>query len=201
MTRRDELDPLDELRRTDPASGDRVSPASLARIRARVQENIVLEREQSSPSGAPPRRRWLFGLGAGVAVAAIALALVFGRGASTPGLVPGGSDGPAVGSCVEQYSLETLAGREWAFDGTVTSTSGDSVTFTVNDLFKGSFGTSVTLEAPGMAGTTISSAGGPTVTVGERYLVAGDDTFVWGCGFTQPYDPVVVAAWADALGS
>jgi hypothetical protein len=101
---------------------------------------------------------------------------------------------------VEQYSLGTLPNRDFAFDGTVTATSGENVTFAVNQRFGGSGPATVTLKAPGMAGTAITSAGGPNLTVGERFLVAGDDDFVWGCGFTQTYDPAVASQWADALG-
>lgn len=74
------------------------------------------------------------------------------------------------------------------------------MTFSVNEAFAGdaSAGDSVTLSAPGMSGTSITSAAGPSLTVGARYLVAGDDEFVWACGFTQPYDEAVAAEWAEA---
>jgi hypothetical protein len=32
-------------------------------------------------------------------------------------------------------------------------------------------------------------------------LVAGDDEFVWECGFTQPYSEDVAAEWEETLGS
>ena len=35
---------------------------------------------------------------------------------------------------------------------------------------------------------------------GERYLVAGDATCVWACGFTQLWDAAVAAQWSAALG-
>ena len=57
---------------------------------------------------------------------------------------------------------------------------------------------SITLTASGMTGTSVTSAGGPNLAVGERYLVAGDETFVWACGFTQAYDEGVAADWAEA---
>lgn len=47
----------------------------------------------------------------------------------------------------------------------------------------------VSLTASGMTGTSVTSAGGPNLAIGERYLVAGDGEFAWACGFTQPYDP------------
>ncbi len=59
----------------------------------------------------------------------------------------------------------------------------------------------VTLTAMGMTGTTISSVGGPSLLEGNRYLIAGDDHFVWPCGFSQPYQPDVAGQWAAALAS
>jgi hypothetical protein len=49
-----------------------------------------------------------------------------------------------------------------------------------------------------MTGTSITSAGGPSLAEGQRYLVAGDDTFIWACGFTQPYEAAVAADWEEA---
>jgi hypothetical protein len=74
------------------------------------------------------------------------------------------------------------------------------VTFTVGTSYLGPAAGSITLDAPGMTGTAITSSGGPNLIVGERYLVAGDDRFAWACGYTQPYDAVVAAEWAAALG-
>jgi hypothetical protein len=200
-------DPLDELRRNNPAQADDLPSASLARVRARTQEAISM--------GQRPRRERLPALaGLGAAVTAIALfaivALPRTGGTAPPSAppiavatpTPGASPttgGGGMASCIEQYSLDALKRRTFAFDGTVASISGDEVTFTVRDTYRGAAGATVTLTATGMTGTTSSSAGGPTLSVGERYLVAGDDRFVWGCGFTQPYDAGVAAAWADAL--
>ena len=193
------IDPLDELRRANPVEADQVPSANLARIRARVQEGIALDADPLKDPPASPSRRRLLGLTAGIALAAIAFVAIVTRGGPTPSVVPGTAD-PGMASCVERYSLESLANRDWAFDGTVTSTSGDQVTFTILRTFLGPHSGTVTLMAPGMTGTTITSAGGPTLAVGKRYLVAGDETFVWGCGFTQPFESTVAAQWADRLG-
>jgi hypothetical protein len=103
-----------------------------------------------------------------------------------------------IGACVEPYSLDALRRRAFAFDGTVTAIRGDEVTFSVRTRYRGPAIADPTLVATGMTGTSITPGGGPTLTVGERYLVAGD-RFVWGCGYTQPYDPAVAADWATAL--
>jgi hypothetical protein len=181
---------------------DHLPSASLARIRARVMEDVMT-------SGQPTPRRGLVAalLGAGAVVAVAALAFVFVTGGSTPtptlvpdptgGIVPGGG---LSASCIQLYSLETLANRDHAFDGTVTDVKGDRVTFAVKTAYKGVTSGSISLDAPGMTGNAITSVGGPNFRVGERYLVAGDSTFAWACGFSQPYDGSVAADWAEVFG-
>jgi hypothetical protein len=197
MTKHPEMDPLDELRGANPIDADRLSSASLARIRARVSEDVM------HTTNGPPRMRWstrVIGLAGGAIVAgAVALAVYFGGAGTAPGSTPGSSLGAGSASCVEQYSPANLARRSFAFDGTVTAIEGERVTFTVGTSYLGPTG-SITLDAPGMTGTAITSAGGPNLIVGKRYLVAGDDRFAWACGYTQPYDSVVAAEWAAALG-
>lgn len=189
-----EKDPLDALRAADPVRDDHLPSASLARIRARVNEDVMTDTE---PRMGRPTRSIFAAVGI---AAAIALAIVAGGGRLAGGLSPGTSPGPGSASCVEQYSLATLANREYAFDGTVTAISGDRVTFSVTSAFRGVSGSSITLDANGLAGTAVTSAGGPNLVVGERYLVAGDATFVWACGFTQAWDAGTAADWAAALG-
>ena len=190
-----EPDPLDELLAADPLA-DRLSPASLARIRARVKEDVM-----TTPTRRLPLGTRTLGLGAGIAaIAALALVVALGGRGNAPGITPGGSVGTGSASCVEQYTPTTLANRSFAFDGTVSAISGEQVTFTVGTAYRGAAGGTITLDAPGMTGTAITSAGGPNLAVGERYLVAGDDHFVWACGYTQPYDAAVAAEWTAALG-
>lgn len=195
MTKHLEPEPLDELLAADPLA-DRLSPASLARIRARISEDVMTT---------PTPRRALgarhLGLGAGVAaVGALALVLAAGGLGAAPGIAPGGSPGTGSAACVEPYSQAAIANRTFAFEGTVTAIDGEQVTFAVGTAYRGAAGGTITLDAPGMTGTAITSAGGPNLTVGQRYLVAGDDHFVWACGYTQPYDAAVAAEWQAALG-
>ncbi len=196
MNEHSELDPLDALRAANPVGADQLPSASLARIRARVSEDVM---NTTTLRRARPAR--LLGAGIGVAAAAaLALALLLGGRNGAPAVVPGSSDGTTSAACVEQYSPASLANRAFAFDGTVTAVSGEKVTFAVNTAYRGAVGDRITLDAPGMTGTAITSAGGANLAVGERYLVAGDATFVWACGFTQPYDEDVAADWSEALG-
>lgn len=104
-------------------------------------------------------------------------------------------------SCVETYSLETLAERDYAFDGTITSIKSgadgsDAAVFDVEKWFKGGEGRTATRKG---SFSSITSAGGEVRKVGDRLLVAGDDDFAWDCGFTQPYDAEVAADWSATL--
>ena len=118
-------------------------------------------------------------------------------------------------SCVEEYGAETLAGRDFAFDGTVeavgeadaSDVEGDSdgsvpVTFTVAEWFVGGDGDRVTVDMP--APGIVSSDGGIAYEVGTRLLVSGEPRFggepldaavAWGCGFTRAYDDATAAEW------
>lgn len=185
-------DPLDELRRANPDTRRRSPSDSRARVWARIQEVTMQNNSKRSVN-----RRIALGLGLGsVAVAGVAaLAITLNP---RPAPTPSNDPGPGIGSCVETYSADTLANRDFAFDGTVAAIDRDQVTFTVNERFAGSGGAETTLTATGMTGTSITSAGGPSLTAGQRYLVAGDDTFAWACGFTQPYDAAGAVEWADA---
>lgn len=190
MNQTERPDPLDELRRANPDTERRLPSESKARVWARIQE-ATMDTNQKTRT----RRAWGIGLAGAAAAGVVAVALMLNNGGSP---APSDDPGTGIGSCVETYSPETLANRDFAFDGTVTAINGDEVTFAVTEQFVGSGADEVTLTATGMTGTSITSAGGPNLAVGERYLVAGDDTFVWACGFTQPYDEGVAADWATA---
>jgi hypothetical protein len=205
MTGRMDRDPIDQLRDADPERAQPTSTASLARIRARVDREIAMEERKARAD--PPRWRGWAAAGA-VAVGVVALAFLVSPRASAPPIAaaspsavprPSPTGLPQIGMCVETYSLETLANRTIAFDGTVDSVTGDEVSFTVHTAYRGVSGPSVTLTAQGMNGTSIVSIDGALFEVGERYLVSGDDRFAWGCGFSQPHDAAVAEEWARTL--
>ena len=203
MTKRTEGDPLDQLSRADPVDAHGLDLAVLARIRQRSRGAATSQTEGTQVAWKDARRRppaLAVSIGA-VAVAVVALLVLNGSDRRLPGALPepDPSGGPVTALCVETYDLDTLRDRDFAFDGTVQAISGDSVTFMVNESYRGLDSASVTLSAVGMAGTTITSAGGPSITQGQRYLIAGDDGFVWACGFSQPYQPEIAARWARAL--
>ena len=102
-------------------------------------------------------------------------------------------------SCVEQFSVKSLAKRSWAFDGTVTDVvpprDEDSeepedivthVIFRVNRWFTGGQGetfTALTYDSPG----SVSSAEGVDTAIGARILASGEDRYLWACGFSKVY--------------
>ena len=204
-------DELEALRHADPLDRTTVPPSDGADARA-LFERITMSPDTGTSARTP---RWQVAVAAAaVIIAAVAGAIALtsdSETAPTPDTqdatettVPSSEGGSpispgGVASCVEQYSLDTLAHRDSAFDGTVESVDGDMITFTVNDWFRGGEGNRTTRSGATTVGGVTSA--GPSVSLepGTRLLVAGDGGFAWGCGFTQPYDPDVAADWAAAL--
>jgi hypothetical protein len=128
-------DPFDALRAADPAHGAPVPSESQARVWARVQEDTM---NQPSPS-VQRRQNWVLAFGAATVAAFAIWAFV----ARPPSLAPsqdpvggGAAGGGAAGICLA-FSLDELAMRQFAFDGTVTAVDGDQVTFDVLRLHAG----------------------------------------------------------------
>lgn len=151
-------------------------------------------------------RVWLI-VAAAVAVAVVgAGAFLITRDADRAPRVRNDASGATVtpgavssGSCVETYSLETLAQRDVAFAGVVKTVHGDAVTFDVDQWYRGGSGATTTLKgASTLSGVTSAGAATP-MAPGTRMLVAGDDGFAWSCGFTQAYTADVASEWTQAL--
>jgi hypothetical protein len=196
------------------------SSAALAEIARRV----VARRRQT-------RRAWTGGIlvaaTATVAATVVAVVTASDRPADSRGDRLAASPRDATGTplpdsgarrCVEQYSSSAIAGRAFAFDGTVTTiTAGqtdqsdsslalDAVTFTVNEWFVGGSDKTVTVDMmppdpDGLAETP------PIYDVGTRLLVSGEprwggapltDPVAWGCGFTRYYDDATADNWRAA---
>ena len=193
------------------AAFEELVAANPARLDAGYRDPVLLSRVLASGPDAVPARRSAPVI-AGGAVATLAVAAVIGvavtrsggGGSSTTATpdVAGTQDtelgGGFAALCVELYSPETLRNRQFAFDGTVESISGTNATFSVNRAYKGDVGDTITLEAGGMLAITSVNEEG-TLEVGGRYLVSGDDTFLWTCGFSQPYSEELAGEWEAAL--
>lgn len=183
----------------------------------------------------PLRRRLLTPAFAGIVTVPILIAAVVvgawqtgdwlpGRSA-TP--VPISSRGPLPSnlsfSCAESYDLITLKHRAFAFDGTVSRITAMqppadgsgaldgylTVTFTVNEWFRGGDQTTATLDMAGpMGGSLWIEDQDMSYGVGTRLLVSGGPRFGGSplrvaiaatCGFTRYYDKDTAASWHQAF--
>jgi hypothetical protein len=201
MTERKDPDPIELLRQANPVSADRLPSAKLARVRARVQENVMTDNQPSADRGwAERRRRRAIGFAGVAGVAGVAIAVVaFGFGGSLPGITPGASEGGGMGMCI-QFDQEMLAQQEYAFDGTVTAVDGESVSFTIATSYRGDGAGAVTLTEVGLGGGVTTSGSLVNFQVGDRYLVSGSGGVITGCGYSQAYDDAAAAEWASIFG-
>ncbi|HZB02469.1 MAG TPA: hypothetical protein VE800_10215 [Actinomycetota bacterium] len=145
---------------------------------------------------APSRARpFLMAASAAAAVLAVVVVLSVrdaGPAADASWLTGGGQ------MCVEQYSPETLTSRTYAFEGVITDVQGpthpdsadpgDMTTMITFDVVRWYWGGSGA-EASRRTYSTASSTGQLDASIGAELLVAGDDDFVWSCGFTQASTP------------
>ncbi len=218
----DGVDVLARMRAADPVQPDVVAGLSTtARARA-LRAELTMQTETSSTRPIRSTPRWQRPLLAGLAVVLLGVAgtaVAFQLGGDAPpadeivadeprvdpdtvdGDLPIDTDVPTGGGmalCAFVYSPETLVERELAFVGTVTAIDGDAISFDVEEVFRGDLGETVTLGGGEFLATPNPDNVNP-VTVGERFLVAGDDGFAWGCGFTHLYDEDVAATWRTAF--
>lgn len=123
-------------------------------------------------------------------------------------------------SCVEGYSPNAVADREFALNGTVlkighgtTDRPGEGrlgyagVTLAVDDWFVGGSGPSMTIDmAPPGRDERLEEVP-PSYEIGTRLLVSGAsrwgegferDGLAWGCGFTRYFESETASDWHEA---
>lgn len=165
-------DDLDRtLRGADPAAS--LPPLSPARFERLMKDTTMTP----TTTTRAPRTRLLV-IAGGVATAAIAaFAITTSIPAPAPTHLDGGVSGVAL-KCAAP-TVESYADVDLAFEATVTSIEGDTVTLHVTDRFTGTVtDTVVTTQGDGSI-----SDGGPLVyQEGETYLIASVDGTVLSCG-------------------
>jgi hypothetical protein len=121
-----------------------------------------------------------------------------------PILAEGGSSG--LRSCAFEFGPQTLAERQFAFDGTVADIvepeapdAPYDVVFRVTRWFQGGEGTTVTVKTYDVSGTSL--AGDLGLEEGERILASGDGDYLWGCGFSMPYTDQDAGVFQEVFGS
>jgi hypothetical protein len=174
------------------------------------------ERARTLPAPVPLETRPRHGFALAAAVAAVAIVAAIGlvvssadRDTEAPRADASWLVAQGIGSCVEQYSVGTLAERGYAFEGVITDVAGPSdpsspdpadptttVTFEVVRWFWGGSGPSAERRTYSLA----SSAGELDASIGARLLVAGDEDFIWSCGFTQPATDTARSDYEAAAG-
>jgi hypothetical protein len=107
----------------------------------------------------------------------------------------GGDD--VMASCIA-FSVEYLAPMPVAFEGTVVTAEGDTVTLDVDTWFKGGDAAQVVLNAPQGLEALI---GGFPFEVGTQYLITASEGNVNYCGFSGESTPEMRAAFEEAFGS
>jgi hypothetical protein len=166
-----------------------------------IMSTPVIEQPETGPE--QKSNRWLVGIAAAAAlVLAVGGAIALTGGGTDPvasgpplQLTAGGEDLTAM--CI-MFSVEELARAPLAFEGTVTTVEGDTVTLDVDHWFKGGDAGQVILNAP--QGMEALIAGIP-FQVGGQYLITAYDGNVNYCGFSGPSTPELRADFEQAFGA
>lgn len=196
------------LRAADPAAS--LPPAAPDGV-ARLLEETMSHDEptESRESGARGRGplTWLVAAAAAVVIAGAAVFVLTRGDAEAPRAVSGAT--PTTASVTELTAADTparcmvpqaalLAGKPIAFDGTVDSIEGDTVTLTPTRWYAGGPTESVRVTAPSeRLGQLLAAV---SFEEGERYLVAADaGGRVMVCGFSGPWTEQLAAMYAEAF--
>lgn len=185
----------------------------LERLRSELLQSIARQERRPAAVWWKTRSAVVAAAAAGVlaagAIAAVLLTAGPSREAPRSSTRGGGS---ALGSCVEEVSVESLARRDFAFDGTISEVippedpeaegpaAAAEVVFEVHRWYKGSRGDTVTLKTYELPGVISSIEGSLDLSIGSRLLASGDDVFLWSCGFSMPYSEANAELFEHAFG-
>lgn len=191
----------EQLARLDPMHpGASIEPVSRDLLEEIMSTPVT---EQPVSEAKPKGSRWLVAVAAAAAlVLAVGGVITLTGGESDPvaagpplELNAGGEDPMAM--CIV-FSVEELARAPLAFEGTVTTVEGATVTLDVDHWFKGGDAGQVILHAP--QGMEALIAGIP-FEVGGQYLITAYDGNVNYCGFSGPSTPELRTAFEQAFGA
>ena len=192
----------DRLRRLDPMHPGVPTTFGTDTSSRRRLEDIMTD-TTTTDTGTQGSRRWYAVAAAAAAVALIALiGVTLGlRGGGEPEVVAGPplelslGAGDSMASCLA-FDVTILAGMPVAFEGTVTSVEGETITVTVDRWFTGGDAAEVRLFAPAGMEALI---GGIPFEPGASYLVTATDGTVNYCGYTGVATPELRAAFEQAF--
>jgi hypothetical protein len=199
----------DELRnrlsRLDPVPPEVVMDPVTSQSSQHLLEEIMSQ--ETTDLQPEPVSKGKKGLYAAIAAAALVIVAIGAVGIFTgdgedpvasgpPVELSAGVDDP-MAMCI-MYSVEELAKAPMAFEGTVTSVEGETITLDVDHWFKGGDAEQVVITAP--AGMEALIAGIP-FEVGTQYLITAYDGTVNYCGFSGESTPEFRADFEEAFGS
>jgi hypothetical protein len=107
-------------------------------------------------------------------------------------------NGPSMQTCV-QFSAQTLAPMETAFDGIAAQVTSGKVMIDVGHWYRGGDAWRVELIAP--AGDLVTSEGSFKFEQGHRYLVTATAGVVNSCGFTREWSAAGAATFQQAFAN
>ncbi len=218
----DELDTelRDLVRAADPAAS--LAPADPSRV-ARLLETTMTDTltDESRTDGTHHRSRltWLVAAAATVLIGGGVIFAVT-QGDPDPAPVTAGDPAPSsqpaqtvteltspAGGGIQAKCMavssdaghQVLGGADVAFDGTVTSISGEMVTLEPSTFYAGDETDLVVVRAPDADMAALLSA--VTFEEGGRYLVSAVDGVVSLCGFSGEYDDTLASDYAASFGS
>ncbi len=193
------------LARLDPMhSGVPTESTTSESSRELLEQVMSTPTKERAEGRQTPRRTWTIAV---AAVAALVLAVAGGLalmgGDETPPvaeappleLTAGGED--VMASCIMFSPEELERVAEIAFEGTVTSVEGDTITLTVDNWYRGGDGvTDVVLNAPQGLEALI---GGFPFEIGSQYLISAQGGNVNYCGFSGESTPDLRAGFEAAF--
>ena len=188
------LDPMHSGVPTEPTTSE-----SSRRLLEDIMSTPIKEKTEPTPA---PRRSLVFCIAAvTVLVLAVGAGLLLMGGNEAPvasaplELTAGGED--VMASCIMFSPEELERVAEIAFEGSVTSVEGDTVTLSVDTWFRGDGeATEVVLNAPQGLEALI---GGIPFEVGSQYLITAQGGNVNYCGFSGASTPEYRAAFETAF--
>ena len=199
----------DELRqrltRLDPMPSEvPTEPTTSESSRDLLEDIMSTSTEERTERQATPRRTWAIGVAAAAAlVMAVAGGVALSGGEDTPPLAQeppiqldaGGED--IMASCIMFSAEELERVAEIAFEGTVTSVEGETVTLRVDAWYRGDeTAGEVVLNAPqGME----ALIGGIPFESGNQYLISAQGGSVNYCGFSGEATPELRSGFEQAF--